>query len=219
MTILNIRNRTENWKTAVHFSPMFDGNGAGLALRLGESPRLGSGDVKLELFWKGMRDLLHQTNVKKDSAQQTFAALYVSLFPDLRRNIEEFGEFQKLQDDNYDVSTAERKANLANNLSNTEIDIVLETQNHLFIGEAKDEMNFGANGNLVLVHQLIRQYVTASILIDYSRNRNRKRIIPFVVGDNVEKMKKDSQVRFMISQGWLKEGNILKWDEIASAIS
>ena len=30
----------------------------------------------------------------------------------------------------------------------------------------KHEMTFGANGRLVLVHQLIRQYVMAKILMD-----------------------------------------------------
>ena len=71
-----------------------------------------------------------------------------------------------MQPRNYDVSTKDRMANLGNNLVNTEIDIVLQSPNHLFIGEAKHEMTFGANGRLVLVHQLIRQYVMAKILMD-----------------------------------------------------
>ena len=77
-------------------------------------------------------------------------------------------------------------------------------------------MTFGANGNLVLVHQLIRQYVMATILVEISNNRPRKQVIPFVVGDNVGTLKKSSQVRFMISQGWLREANVLCWGEIKS---
>ena len=212
MPILDITNRTENWKTAVYFSPLFNGNGARLAERLGEFPKPQSGGVNLELFWRGMRDFLYRTRVKKQSAQQEYADLYVRLFPNLRRNIEEFGEFHKLRPDNYDVSNKNRMVNLANNLANTEIDVVLETPNHLFIGEAKHEMSFGGNGDLVLVHQLIRQYVMAEILIEFSNKR--KAVIPFVVCDKVESVMKTSQVHFMIEQGWLKEENVLGWDEI-----
>jgi len=168
------------------------------------------------LFWRGMRDFLYITRVKKQSAQQEYADLYVRLFPNLRGNIEEFGEFHKLQPDNYDVSNKDRMVNLANNLANTEIDVVLETPNHLFIGEAKHEMSFGANGDLVLVHQLIRQYVMAKILIEFSNNR--KAVVPFVVCDSVEDVMRTSQVRFMIEQRWLKEENVLDWKEIKKTL-
>ena len=112
------------------------------------------------------------------------------------------------------MSTQDRKRDFVNNLSNTEVDVVLETPNQLFIGEAKHEMSFGANGKLVLVHQLIRQYVMATILVEISNDRPRKRVIPFVVGDRVERLNKTSQVRFMISQGWLGEKNVLAWEDI-----
>ena len=212
MPILDIINRTENWKTAVYFSPLFNGNSARLAERLGEFPKPQSEDVKLELFWRGMRDFLNITGVKKEFARQDYADLYVRLFPDLRRSIEEFGEFHKLQPDNYDVSNDDRRVNLANNLANTEIDVVLETPNHIFIGEAKHKMTFGANGDLVLVHQLIRQYVMAKTLIEFSNKR--KAVIPFVVCDNVDAVMKTSQVHFMIEQGWLNAENVLDWKEI-----
>ena len=75
MTILGIENRTENWKTAVYFSPLFDGKGGRLIERLGESPMPQLDDVRLELFWKGMRDLLFQYGVKKDSARQELVDL------------------------------------------------------------------------------------------------------------------------------------------------
>ena len=144
MTILGITSRTENWKTAAYFSPLFDGRSVGLAERLGEESGLRPQDVKLELFWKGMRDLLHQTGVKRRSMEQTFAEDYARLFPDLRGNVQEFREFRELLDDNYATSTDVQKAKLTNNLANTEMDIVLEGPNYLFIGEAKDEMSFGA---------------------------------------------------------------------------
>ena len=55
---------------------------------------------------------------------------------------------------------------LRDNLINTEVDVVLESPDSLFIGEVKDVSDFGADSRYVLVHQLIRQYVTATILIE-----------------------------------------------------
>ena len=225
MTILGIENRSENWKTALHFSPLFGGNGVRLIERLGESPRPRPDDVKLELFWKGMRDFLHRDSEKKEpargqlkeAARGQFVDLYLRLFPDLRTDIEKFGAFRNLKPHNYDVSTDERMAKLFDNLFNTEIDVVLETPDKLFIGEAKHEMGFGANSNLILVHQLMRQYVTATILIEFSNNQ--KEVVPFVVCDSVKKFLKTSQVRFMISQGWLKENNVLGWDKVNPSAS
>lgn len=77
---------------------------------------------------------------------------------------------------------------------------------------------FGADGGLVLVHQLIRQYVMARILVEYLPSGFKKEVIPFVVGDNIDSIKKASQVKFMIDQGWLDETNILSWDEINRSI-
>ncbi len=216
MTILEIENRTENWKTAVFFSPLFDGRSVGIVERLGQESSLNPVDVKLELFWRGMRDHLHKTRVKRQSMQQKFADVYVRLFPDLRRNIQEFGGFRELKTDNYAASTDGQKTNLTNNLANTEIDVVLESPNYLFIGEAKHEMSFGADGDLVLVHQLMRQYVMASILVECLPRGSQKEVIPFVIGDKIDLIKKTSQVKFMIGQGWLKERNILNWEEIKS---
>ena len=103
---------------------------------------------------------------------------------------------------------------LFQNLRNTEVDIVLEDSEYLYIGEAKHEKGFGADGKLILVHQLIRQYVMARILLDMSASTASKRIVPFVGGDDVSKLKKINQVRFMINQGWLQEDNVLSWQEI-----
>ena len=84
MAILGIPNRTENWKTAVYFSPLFGGKSIRLAERLGESPKPQSGEVKLELFWKGMRDHLYDRKKNKISAKQALVDRYNRLFPNLR---------------------------------------------------------------------------------------------------------------------------------------
>ena len=133
---------------------------------------------------------------------------YERLFSGLRDQIEGFiancGGFQKLGEKNYNPT----HDGLYDNVYNTEIDIVMESRRYLFIGEAKHKIGFHANGNVVLVHQLIRQYAMARILIDFTESD--KTIIPFIVGGN----KKQHQVVFMIKHGWMKEKNILSWQDI-----
>ena len=220
MSILEtIENRTENWKTALYFSPMFRDSNLRLALakRLGEPQGTQPDDVHLELYWKGMRDYLHQNGGKTKSDNIDFAERYKCLFPNLHQEIEDFGRLNKLKDLNYDVSMKDSIINLGNNLANTEIDIVLESPSRLFIGEAKHEMDFSSDGSLVLVHQLIRQYVMAKILI--CRLESNKEVIPFVVGDDAEKLKRRRQIGFMVHQGWLKEENILEWDDVKNPVN
>ena len=142
---------------------------------------------------------------------------YNRIFPNILRDVKKFGDLQTPNPQNYDTSTDDRMDKLVDNLVNTEIDVVLETPNHLFIGEAKHEMRFGANGSYVLVHQLIRQYVLANILIDYLPDQIKKKVIPFVVGDDVGYLNRTAQVRFMIDQGWLKKENVLCWKEIRTS--
>ena len=72
----------------------------------------------------------------------------------------------------------------------------------------------GADGSLVLVHQLIRQYVMARILLRLISCK--REVVPFLV---VDKDKHDNvlnmgQVNFMLSQKWLKKENVLTWDDI-----
>ena len=63
MTILGITNRTENWKTAQYFAPLFGANSVRLArLLLGSGTTLEPGDVSLELFWRGVRDYIYREN-------------------------------------------------------------------------------------------------------------------------------------------------------------
>ena len=223
MDILGIRNRTENWKTVKHFYRLSTKAKECLAKQLlanhcrttPSQVNLGSGDVHLELFWKGMRDYVYacKKDRDKDTWIKKFSDIYNSLFPDLRKFVQNPKyKFQKLPDINYDVSKPEYRRTLYNNLRGTEIDIVLETSDHLFIGEAKDESRLGRNGKYVLVHQLIRQYVMAKILLEivYSSN-DKKGVIPFIVGTNLSSIKNHDQVKLMIDKGWLKEKNVLTW--------
>ena len=220
MSILEITNRSENWKTACRFSPLFRDNDARLRLakRLCEPGETKPDQVHFELFWYGMRDYLKGKRGPNKRYFPDLVKRYNCLFPKLHREIEKFvdqGRFKKLQGINYNPSIENGEYTLGNNLSHTEIDVVLETPNNLYIGEAKDESNFNADSRRVLVHQLIRQYVMASILVKRLVSEGhapKKTVIPFVVGNDTEKIKKNGQVKFMIRQGWLKKENVLSWE-------
>ena len=225
MGILGITNRTENWKTASSFAPFFANpvacqNLAGRLLEPQGEP-LGNGEVQLELFWRGVRDQMAKEGWKKlDEGEKTevkagFAYLYNHRFPELRQEIESFPDLSLPQEWNYRPAEAEWKK-LFNNLWHTEIDVVLESPEHLFIGEAKHESDFGNDGKHVLVHQLIRQYVTAKLLVEHLGQA--KRIVPFIVADkeNLGKVRNTAQVKFMLEKRWLKSQNILSWDCVAA---
>lgn len=209
MPILGIENRTENWRTARTFAPLF-GDAAlrrqFASLLLGEPVEA---PVSLELFWHGMRDYGKQQGWKQTDYVEPCAGAYERLFSKLRAQVEEFGRFNELTERHY---VASDKTKLASNLLHTEIDIVLESQHHLFIGEAKDESNFGADGRDVLVHQLVRQYVTAAILLDLKGCE--KQIVPFVVGEDKDRLCRIGQVRFMIEQEWMRRDNVLCWGDV-----
>ena len=94
---------------------------------------------------------------------------------------------------------------------------MLETPGHLFIGEAKGEAGLGANGDYVLVRQLIRQYVMARILLKLKECD--KEVVPFLVvqDDRRGSVLNTGQVRFMAKcKKWLKKGNVLTWGDIRS---
>ena len=204
--VLKIDNQSENWKTARCLAPMF-GNGAiRLAERLGEPRGTPAEKVRLELFWKGMRDYRKEN---ADNCTDDFLAeRYRNRFRNLRRRIKLFGGFQELQPDNYRADTESRRAKLARNLLNTEIDIVLESPRHLYIGEAKYKGKLHANGTYVLVHQLVRQYVMATILLDLKGYD--KVVVPFVLGANSERR----QIKFMTDRKLMKEDHVLSWSTI-----
>ena len=206
MGILGIKNRTENWKTARHFAPFLGAEDAAaaaratLAQRLGEPEETSGEAIRIELFWRGIRDC--------KPCNEDVRKRYERLFPDLRDKVKDFPGFKSCD---YAVPKEGQGHKLFSNLRHTEIDIVLETPRHLFIGEAKDESSPGTNGKYVLVHQLIRQYVTARILVDLSDNPNRV-VTPFAVVDDArrDEFMRRRQVQFMIQHMGLE--NILTWD-------
>ena len=213
MGILGIDNRTENWKTARTFAPFFD-NSARLRELAGE--------------------LLVEEKKKRSEAWLTerLADAYKCYFPSLRYEIEKFHNrapsknFNSLvAKKNYNVSGAHVKQ-LVSHFKNTEFDIVLETSKHLFIGEAKDESGFGTDGRYVLVHQLIRQYVIAQILVYLVDKHNPKIVVPFVVapgGKRQKSLENTAQFRFMTGHPegrppYLEKSNILSWEELTSPL-
>ena len=118
-------------------------------------------------------------------------------------------KFEKLEPENCLADTEDQRKKLLSNLLQTEIDIVAESKTRLYIGDAKIEMNLGPNRELIFVHQLLRQYVIAKILLEILGCC--KRIVSFVVG----RFKRNLQVDFLIrNKGWLKESNILEWESI-----
>ena len=160
----------------------------------------------------------------KADLEDNFHELYQQHFNKLRDHLTNFSayepphKFEDLQPHNYDGTrkypTKRNTDKLVENLSNTEIDIVLETSTHLFIGEAKHESQLGTNSNLVLVHQLIRQYVMAKVILDL-QGKCRK-VTPFLVGDSkkLDSHRNTVQVKFMVAQEWLRLENVLSWDRI-----
>ena len=217
MGILGIANRTENWKTADNFCGLSKQGRVNLVRKL-SGDEVPASQIKLELFWYGMRDYIYEHG----GAAKESVDYYVCKFSDLREQVGRYEhndgtrilKFDELQSHNYDASKPGNRAKLYSNLSHTEIDVVLETEDYVFIGEAKDESDLGTSGEHVLVHQLIRQYVMATILVDI--NDAKKKIVPFVVGNQgrLNSIKNTCQVRFMIDQGWLEESNIMSWDYI-----
>ena len=232
MGILGIRNRTENWKTVENFYPLSEVAKVKLVQRLLEpypdDKEVTPASMQVELFWTGVRD-----------CEETISAtqctdVYRSLFGGLRWEIEAFiaearsanrRPLNDLKDWNYrvsdDIFAPDRNGTkipsseaLRRNLRSTEIDIVLETPFHLFIGEAKDVSRLDAKSSYVLVHQLIRQYVLAKMLLKILGEH--RKIVQFVVGTKVENLKKNEQVMFVEKKGWLKESNILSWDCVKS---
>ncbi len=231
MSILRIENRTENWKTAYHFSAFFTDAAARTRLTnrllkpMQEKLELEDEEkTELQLFWYGIRDYLKSERLKIKDMSDRFAAIYNECFPYLREEVGSFEtetlslKFDAWKEHNYDgskkYSTGRNTDKLSENLNNTEFDIVMGSPGHLLVGEAKHESDLGASGNLVLVHQLIRQYVTAKVVVELTGKQAK--IVPFVVADSEGLASKANtvQVQFMVKQGWLKEENVLSWEQI-----
>lgn len=230
MSILGITNRTENFKTAKTFAPFLpniDGSGE-RRVRLVEKllpkgiPTPTPDDIGIELFWYGMRDALPdgQRNYKRNRDRaDKWSDIFRSTSRDLREKIDAWNEKQpkskRFSDLNEDAYRVTNKEKLYNNLLNTEVDTVLSTPTHLLIGEAKYKSTFGTSSNAVLVHQLLRQYVMARILTNMP-GQVSKTVVQFVVCSAEKKTStlNTAQVGFMIDQDWLKEDNILTWEQI-----
>ena len=211
MAILGITNRTENWKTAASFGPLLGSSSVHLARRLladdKERNRLRPGDVRLELFWRPIRDWRYQEKLSRQAAEEQLVQSYKTHFSELGDDI---AAFPGLRTPSGSYAASDER--LASNLLNTEIDIVLESPKHLFIGEAKHEMRFDARGSLVLTHQLVREYVTARVLLDLLEIE--KQVVPFVVGNTTAELKRQEQVRFMKERYGMRPENVLEWSDI-----
>ena len=215
--VLGIDNRTENWKTARCLWPFFVDRAACLALarRLGEPQATPTAEVNLELYWKGGRDWCAGKN--KPHCEERLVESCRQQFQDLRQRIQRYGHFRDLRDSegNYEISSEKHRPKLVTNLVNTEIDIVLESPTRLYIGEAKSESSFHARGTLVLVHQLVRQYVLAKVLVDVLGCG--REVIPFIVVDST-RGRQSHQVQFMVAQGWMRLENCLTWNALQAMV-
>ena len=162
-----------------------------------------------------MRDHIHQEKPRKGCYEDLVLKYYRGCFPRLREEIEGFDGFQKLKPKNY-ADNDKWKQELYSNLYHTEVDIVIQTQKHLCIGEAKCEADLGAVSDDVFVHQLIRQYVMAKILVELTGKD--KEVVPFLVGDHPDKLMKTVQVKFMIKMNYLSKRNVLSWKDLSKIL-
>ncbi|MCY3986179.1 MAG: hypothetical protein OXF23_03945 [Candidatus Dadabacteria bacterium] len=237
--ILNIENRTENWMTSLFFCRLSEEKLQDFvdSLKTKES-RSKANSVHMELFWRGVRDYRHsliEYKVNKEGAkgkrkreiatevddclESRFWEQYKCCFGCLRHQVCKHNERPLPHCQNYGICEDFRDEKgrglqklLYNNLRNTEMDIVFETDGHLFIGEAKYESDFGTDGKLVLVHQLIRQFVTASLLVKVQGKQ--KKVVPFLIVDDDKKSPKNNgQVDFMLCRKWLFQENIRTWKD------
>ena len=207
-TLGKIENRTENWATARVFARFFGTKALPFARRLAKPLDTTVEDAWLELFWKGLRDFIaveKQQGKGDEYWKNRIESCYRTRYSNLRNEVISLGCFQGLQEHNYAMGDID---GLYNNLYNTEIDIVVQTDQCLFVGEAKVEAKLSARSNLVLAHQLIRQFVMANVLTDLCDSS--RQVVPFVVGVDPNQQ----QVKFMIRQGWLKEENVLLWEDV-----
>lgn len=191
--ILGIKNRTENWTTVGH---LFDLRNNKLIRHLmgnnsdDSAPFDDGSEARLELFWYGYRDYIFGNNITRNTVK-TYAIYerFLRLFPNLQENVLSFMNEKKKylrveESVNYSLDRENDPLRLFHNIRNTEIDIVIETRKKLYIGEVKDSQKFGADGNLFLPHQLLRQYVTARILVDeLGKDLD---IVPFIISNNKE---------------------------------
>ncbi|WP_420065100.1 hypothetical protein [Pectobacterium colocasium] len=222
--ILGIKNRTENWTTV---NNLFDLKNKKLISYLmrnndDESEPFDDGvQARLELFWYGYRDYLFDNSINLNTINtNAIYERFLRLFPDLQGNVLKFqnGNRRCLRVEeavNYSFQREDAPLRLFQNIRHTEIDIVIETRNKLYIGEVKDSQTFGADGRLFLPHQLLRQYIMARILIDeLGRNLD---VVPFIIS-NSENTRKNGQIQLMVNLGYLDMKNVFTWENSALAL-
>lgn len=224
--MLQIQNRSENWRLAKAFI-----NGGGVLLARSISDRVLSNsqhrsntkDIEYELFWTGYRDYCDNVEDKLRNPELGNRALhfYTEHFNNLYENIEEYNQNNspsleiEREKNNYTVNR-ETLGDFLKNLYYTEIDIVIRIENFLLIGEVKHTQTFGSKSEHVLVHQLVRQYVMASILTKElsERDNTAYTVVPFIIANNIER---NGQVRLLESLGWLHRDNIIPWESIENS--
>ena len=172
-----------------------------------------------------MRDHLKVTEEWKELPTQEdkiefygskFVDTYNDLYAKLRSELLAYGVTVS-KGVNYNVSDKQGREKLYHHLHGTEFDVVLEAPGLLFLGEAKLGGSFNDSDDGVLRHQLVKQYVVTNILLRFMGRQNdgeMLEIVPFVVGDDPDKLKNSQQANFMIDKGWLKADNIMSWEDI-----
>ncbi|MCD4747748.1 MAG: hypothetical protein K8R59_00110 [Thermoanaerobaculales bacterium] len=212
--ILKIDNRTENWKTAKLYHERLSNacvvDFASKIIRAADQEPgvIKREDISVELFWKGFRDLRYSSSRDKQTINEKVLSKYKRAFRGLRNDVMGFPGLSAPRKHNYGMDDGCLAA-LVSNLMNTEIDIVIQTPAHLLIGEAKHTQALGAESKNLLVHQLIRQYVMATVVAQISHHEWLK-VVPFIV--STAPVRKRAQIRFMLRKGWLADGNLYGWD-------
>ncbi|MFJ5408193.1 hypothetical protein [Pectobacterium punjabense] len=226
--ILGIKNRTENWTTVGH---LFDLRSNKLIRYLmgnnsdDSAPFDNGSEARLELFWYGYRDYIFGKNITRNTVKiDAIYERFLRLFPGLQERVLNFnGESNKYlrvkKTANYSLEREDAPLRLFQNIRHTEIDIVIETRNKLYIGEVKDSQTFGAHGGLFLPHQLLRQYVMARILVDeLGKDLD---VVPFVIvndstprNDQNKVQLKNGQVLLMENLNYLNMKNVFTWSDI-----
>ena len=49
--------------------------------------------------------------------------------------------------------------------------------------------------------------------------KEKKKIIPFIVADNLDSVNRSEQVKFMKARGWLDKANIIDWDDVLNRVA
>jgi len=224
--MFGVENRSENWRLAKAFIDKKDNflEYKIADIVLSNCNQKISGQLSYEFFWTGFRDYCHSVSIAKKNSALGFRVVdyYQKTFSNLLDNIHQYNITEnnpKLKLNNPEINyvvNEETKNIFLNNLYYTEVDIIIRAGSNLLIGEVKSTQTFGSNSKHVLVHQLLRQYIMVSTLVNEKQFQEKHNciftIIPFVIANrNAERT---AQVKIMKNLGWLVRGNVLNWDFI-----